>query len=63
MDDLIGFRLFTPIRYISLSCFLLILREKVLLIYRARLLIRTLILIKDKVVFLLIARYFTTIIV
>jgi len=35
----------------------------VLLIYRARLLIRTLILIKDKVVLLLIARYFITIIV
>ncbi len=55
MDDLIGFRLFTPISYISLSCFLLILREKVLLIYRVRLLIRTLILIKDKVILLLIA--------
>jgi len=55
MDDLIGFRLFTPISYISLTCFLLILREKVLLIYRARLLIRTLILIKDKVILLLIA--------
>ncbi len=63
MDDLIGFRLFTPISYISLTYFLLILREKVLLIYRARLLIRTLILIKDKVVLLLIAEYFTTIIV
>jgi len=35
----------------------------VLLIYRARLLIRTLILIENKVVLLLIARYFTTIIV
>jgi len=55
MDDLIGFRLFTPISYISLSYFLLILREKVLLIYRARLLIRTLILIKNKVILLLIA--------
>jgi len=63
MDDLIGFRLFAPISYISLSYFLLILREKVLLIYRVRLLIRTLILIKDKVVLLLIARYFITIIV
>ena len=56
-----GFRLFTPISYISLSYFLLILREKVLLIYRARLLIRTLILIKDKVILLLIAWYFTVI--
>ncbi len=63
IDDLIGFRLFTPISYISLTYFLLILRKKVLLIYRARLLIRTLILIKDKVVLLLIARDFATIIV
>ncbi len=63
MNDLIGFRLFAPISYISLSCFLLILREKVLLIYRVRLLIRRLILIKDKVVLLLIARDFATIIV
>jgi len=55
MDDLIGFRLFTPISCISLTCFLLILREKVLLIYRVRLLIRTLILVKDKVILLLIA--------
>ncbi len=55
MDDLIGFRLFTPISYISLTCFLLILREKVLLIYRARLLIRTLILVKDKAILLLMA--------
>jgi len=55
IDDLMGFRLFTPISYISLSCFLLILREKVLLIYRVRPLIRTLILIKDKVILLLIA--------
>ncbi len=63
MNDFIGFRLFAPISYISLLCFLLILREKVLLIYRVRLLIRTLILIKDKVVLLLIARDFATIIV
>jgi len=61
MDDLMGFRLFTPISCISLTCFLLILREKVLLIYRARLLIRTLILIKDKAILLLMAWYFTVI--
>ena len=58
-----GFRLFTPLSYISLPCFLLILREKVLLIYRARPLIRTPILIKDKAILLLIAQYFTVIIV
>jgi len=61
MDDLMGFRLVTPIGYISLACFLLILREKVLLIYRARLLIRTLILVEDKAILLLMAWYFTVI--
>jgi len=56
-----GFRLFAPIGCISLACFLLILREKVLLICRARLLIRTLILVEDKAILLLMAWYFTVI--